>query len=281
MRVLVTGSSGRIGSAIVRRLASTCDVIGFDARPAPATAMVADVGDGHAIVEAVRAADAVIHTAALHAPHVRVASTREFRRVNVDATRRLLEACQSAGVRRFVYTSTTSLYGNALVPVDEAVWVTEDLEPRPRDVYDETKIAAEALCREAASSGLTCVSLRMSRCFPEPDELVAVYRLHRGVDARDVAEAHALALDAEVSGFVALNVSADPPFRREDCGALLRDAASVIRERVPWAEEEFRARGWRLPESIDRVYVIEKAKRVVGYRPKYGLAELLRGDRMG
>lgn len=281
MRILVTGSSGRIGSAIVRRLGPDHDVVGLDARPAPATAMVVDVGDGAAVRAALHGIDALVHTAALHAPHVGLVSKREFRRVNVDATRLLLDACGSAGVRRVVYTSTTSLYGEALMPVDEAVWVTEDLAPRPRDVYDETKIAAEELCREAASSGLTCVSLRMSRCFPELDELVATYRLYRGVDERDVAEAHALALNADVSGFVALNVSAVTPFRREDCRGLLHDAASVIRERVPWAEAEFRARGWRLPESIDRVYVVEKAMRVLGFRPRYGLAELLRGGDAG
>ncbi len=91
-------------------------------------------------------------------------------------TRLLLQASLRGLVRRFVYTSTTSLYGKALVPKDRAVWVTEELEPQARDIYDKTKIAAEAECATAATAGLTCISLRMSRCFPEPEHLLTGYR---------------------------------------------------------------------------------------------------------
>jgi UDP-glucose 4-epimerase len=158
----------------------------------------------------------------------------------------------------------------------EAVWVTEALEPRPRDIYDETKLAAEEACRAAARSGLPCVALRMSRCFPEEPRLLATYRLYRGVDADDVAQAHELALAARPAGFEAFNVSAQTPFVRGDCRRLFEDAASVLLERLPWAGEEFARRGWQLPPSIDRVYVVERAIAGLGYRPQHDFAALFR-----
>jgi nucleoside-diphosphate-sugar epimerase len=277
VKVLVTGSSGRIGGAIAARLALRHRVTGVDRRPGALTAVVADVRDTQRLAPLLAGTDAVVHTASLHVPDLAACSAEEFRAVNVEATRRLLAAAGDAGVARFVYTSTTSLYGDAMLPqAGAAVWVTEDLAPRPRDVYDQTKLAAEAALADAARGGIACTALRMSRCFPEELRQVAVYRLHRGVDADDVAQAHELALAREGGGFEVFNVSAPSLFARADCRRLFADAASVLRERYPWVEAEFRRRGWRLPRSIDRVYVVEKAIAGLGYRPVHDFAALFR-----
>ncbi len=275
MKVLVTGASGRIGGTIAARLARSHDVTGFDLRPGPFTQCIGDVCDTAALARQLAGVEAVVHTASLHVPELAARSAADFRRVNVEATRRLLAACGEAGVRRFVYTSTTSLYGHALVPEDAAVWVTESLVPRPRDRYDDTKLAAEECCRAAAGAGLHCVALRMSRCFPEPPREIAAYRLYRGVDAEDVAQAHELALAAPAAGFAVYNVSAPSPFQWSDCLQLLADAPAVIARRAPQAAAEFARRGWELPRSIDRVYVVEAAIRGLGYRPVHDFAALL------
>jgi nucleoside-diphosphate-sugar epimerase len=277
VRVIVTGSSGRIGGAIAARLTLRHSVTGVDLRPGPLTAQVADVQDTQRLEALLRGVDAVVHTASLHVPDLATRSAAEFRAVNVDATRRLLQAAGEAGVARFVYTSTTSLYGDAMLPQGgEAVWVTEDLAPRPRDVYDETKLAAEAACAEASRSGLSCTSLRMSRCFAEDPRLVAIYRLYLGVDAEDVAQAHELALTADGAGFDVFNVSAPTPFCRSDSRRLFEQADAVILERHPWAAAEFARRGWPLPRSIDRVYVVDRAIAGLGYRPQHDFAALFR-----
>jgi UDP-glucose 4-epimerase len=277
MKVVVTGSSGRIGGAIAARLAVRHQVVGIDRRPGPLTTAVVDIRETAQVEPLLTGGDAVVHTASLHVPDLASSSGAEFRAVNVEATRRLLAAAGEAGIARFVYTSTTSLYGDAMLPeADEAVWVTEALPPRPRDIYDETKLAAEESCREAAPHGLACVSLRMSRCFPEEPRLVAIYRLYRGVDAEDVAQAHELALAPGRDGYEVYNVSAPTPFTRADCPRLFRDAASLVLERHPWVEAEFRRRGWALPRSIDRVYVVEKAVAGLGYRPVHDFATLFR-----
>jgi nucleoside-diphosphate-sugar epimerase len=277
VKVLVTGSSGRIGGAIAARLSLRHAVSGIDLKAGALTTEVLDVRDTGRIATLLAGVEAVVHTASLHVPDLAARSRAEFEEVNVAATRRLLAACGEAGVTRFVYTSTTSLYGDAMLPeAGEAVWVTEELEPRPRDVYDETKLRAEESCRDAARAGLAAVSLRMSRCFPEDPRLLAIYRLHRGVDADDVAQAHELALAPGRAGFEVFNVSAPPPFTRADCRRLFEDAASVVLERHPWAAAEFERRSWLLPRSIDRVYVVDKAIAGLGYRPAHDFAALFR-----
>jgi nucleoside-diphosphate-sugar epimerase len=275
LRILLTGSSGRIGAAIGARLSLRHRVTGLDRRAGPLTTTVVDIRDTTRIAALCRGIDAVVHTASLHVPDLASHGAAEFHGINVDATRRLLNASGEAGVRRFVYTSTTSLYGDSMLPADgAAVWVTESLPPRPRDVYDETKLAAEEACRAAANAGLACTSLRMSRCFPEDPRLLAIYRLYRGVDALDVAQAHELALAAEQPAFEIFNVSARPPFQQADCRALFTDAESLLAARFPWVRAEFARRGWLLPRSIDRVYVVDKAIERLGYRPVHDFASL-------
>ncbi len=277
MRVLVTGSSGRIGGAIAARLALRHRVTGFDLRKGPLTSVIGDICDTRLLAGHCADADAVVHTAALHMPDLPARKAEDFRCINVDATRQLLQLCGEAGIRRFVYTSTTSLYGEAMVPDDgAAVWVTEDLVPRPRDIYDESKLAAEQACAAASAEGLACISLRMSRCFDEEPRHVAIYRLYRGVDAEDVAQAHELALEAPSGGFRIYNVSAPSPFAAGDCARLFTDAAGLLAERYPWVQAEFARRGWQLPQSIDRVYVVDRAIRELGYRPVHDFESMFR-----
>ena len=281
MNVLLTGSSGHIGSAIAARfIAAGARVRGIDLRPGPHTTHIGDIAEAGLVARVADGVDAIVHTAAWHAPHVGRVSDGEFRRVNVDATRALLEAAVTAGIPRFVLTSTTSVYGCTTRTGPPAAWVTEALVPNPEDVYDATKLAAEEHCREAARGGLTTVVLRVSRCFPESEPLVAFYRMFRGVDRRDVADAHWQALTMPLDGASILNVSAEPPFQRADADALWDDPWSVIDRRAPGVRAEFERHGWPLPARVDRVYMIEAAKEMLGYQPKHGIHDLLGLDWM-
>jgi UDP-glucose 4-epimerase len=237
MRVLLTGSSGRIGSVIARLLRDKVEMVCIDKRPGPFTTSLLDIRQKEKVDEVVTGIDAAIHCAALLTPHIGLCSENEFWQVSVKGTENLLEACLKHNVRRFVFTSTTSVYGDALVDPDRAVWVTEELPPHPRDVYDETKIAAERLCLEASKNGLSCISLRMSRCFPEPENLMAIYRLYRGVHEVDVALAHELALSLPIQGYEVFNISSPSPFRRSEVEELKNNAESVILRHFPWAKK--------------------------------------------
>jgi nucleoside-diphosphate-sugar epimerase len=276
MRILVTGAAGLIGSAVATRLAKYHDVIGLDLRPGRLVGIVADCCDVAEWRHHLGPIDAIVHTAALHAPHVGKQSEGEFRRANVEATSRLLDFAIDAGAGRFVLTSTTSLYGQALLPDGRAVWVDEQLEPRPRDIYDETKLEAERLVASAGNA-MTVTSLRMSRCFPEPAGDMAWYRLHRGIDRRDVAEAHALALE-RVGQPATYVISAATPFQREDCEQLANNASDVIERRCPGLIERMEAKSWAAPESIDRVYDADLAAKELGFRPRFGIESCLAAD---
>jgi nucleoside-diphosphate-sugar epimerase len=276
MRILVTGAAGLVGSGVATRLARDHEVIGIDLRPGEQVGIVGDCGEVAEWRQKVGAVEAIVHTAALHAPHVGQRSDVDFRRVNVEATSRLLDFALDAGAGHFVLTSTTSLYGHALESEGGAVWVDELLEPQPRDTYDETKLEAERLVASAGGP-MTLTSLRMSRCFPEPAHKMAWYRLYRGVDRRDVAEAHALALNrrGDPSTFV---ISAATRFRREDCEELVGNAPAVIESRYPGLIDRMRVQGWQPPRSIDRVYDASLAQRELGFTLRYGIEACLAAD---
>ena len=276
MRILVTGAAGLIGSGVAARLKNDHDVVGLDLVSGPHVQIVADCHDVAEWRQELGLVDAIVHVAALHVPHVGARSDAEFRRTNVDATSRLLDLASNVGASHFVLTSTTSLYGHALEPSDRAVWVDETLDPQPRDIYDETKLEAEDLVASAGGS-MTVTSLRMSRCFPEPVDVMAWYRLYRGVDRRDVAEAHALALRRTGTPTTYL-IGAKSPFRPEDCEELLSDAPTVIRRRCPGLIEATEAKGWRPPRSIGRIYDCSLAMRNMGYSPGFGIEQCLADD---
>lgn len=267
--VLITGSSGTVGGAIAA-IAETAGWVarGVDIAAGPHTQLVGDLRDPSIRRRALDGADVVVHAAALHAPHVGRVPDTEFWSVNVEATETLLAEAQ--GVGRFVYTSSTSVYGGALVPAGRAVWVDECLPPRPRDVYDETKLAAEALI---ASSAIPAVILRIARCFPEPLETLARHRLHRGVALADIAAAHMLAASATVTG--TYNIAGPLLFEPADTEQLYRDAATVLQRRHPAIAAAFAARRWPLPQHLDRVYDSRAAAAALGYRPQHDVLRLL------
>ncbi|EAQ28117.1 hypothetical protein NAP1_10998 [Erythrobacter sp. NAP1] len=274
MKIVLTGSSGRIGRAIFGALAREHEVVGIDRNVFSTTHIIGDCADPDVIAPALEGADAVIHTAGPHAPHVGVWSEAEFERINVEGTRTLFDMAAASGVKRFIYTSTTALYGHAIAP-RECTWVDETTEPQPKSIYHRTKFAAEKLLEESATPAMPVRVMRMSRCFPEPAPAMALYRLHRGVDARDVGTGHALALSHEGAAFERFILSGATPFAKEDCQSLASNAPEVIRQRAPALAEAFDRRGWTLPRTIDRVYDASAAQRELGWQPRWGWEEVL------
>jgi UDP-glucose 4-epimerase len=243
------------------------------------------------VEEAMRGVHAVLHTATLHKPHVVTHSRHEFVDTNITGTLNLLEAAAAARVDAFVYTSTTSVYGRALRPVDGApsAWVTEDVAPEPRNIYGVTKKAAEDLCELFHRKlGVPSVVLRTSRFFPDEDDDAAIRSayaddnvkvnelLYRRVDVEDVVTAHLLAMErARSIGFARYVVSATTPFARGDLSELRTSAESVVRRLFPRYEDEYRRRGWKMFPSIDRVYVNARVREELGWQPRYDYGRAL------
>jgi nucleoside-diphosphate-sugar epimerase len=152
-QALVTGATGFIGSHLVARLvAEGLQVVCLVRRTSalhwlegqPVEAHVAALEEPDALAEAVRGADYVFHVAGM----TRARSPEAYLAVNAEGTRRLLDAVvrSAGGLRRFVYVSSLTAVGPnpGPEPVDETT------EPRPREGYGASKLAAERLLLAAA-----------------------------------------------------------------------------------------------------------------------------------
>jgi UDP-glucose 4-epimerase len=292
MRILVTGSAGHLGEALMRTLqGSPHEVLGVDILPSPYTQRVGSIAERAFVRACMPGVQAVLHAATLHKPHVATHSRQAFVDTNVTGTLNLLEEAVAAGAKAFVFTSTTSAFGRALVPPagEPAAWITESVVPVPKNVYGATKVAAEDLCELVQrDSGMPCIVLRTSRFFPEDDDdqqarsafdgdnLKVSEFLYRRVDVEDVVDAHLLAIDkAAAIGFARYIISATTPFTRDDLRELRHDAAAVVRRRLPAFEAEYARRDWSMVPAIDRVYVNERARRELGWQPRHDFAAVI------
>jgi UDP-glucose 4-epimerase len=293
MRILITGSAGHLGEGLMRTLQqSEHQAIGLDIKTGPFTHRMGSILDRGFLKESIRGVDAVIHAATLHKPHIATHSRQDFVDTNVTGTRNLLEEALSAGITSFIYTSTTSAFGRALMPPEgaPAAWITEEVAPVPKNIYGATKVAAESLCELFHhKTRLPCLVLRTSRFFPEEDDdesarqsfddanLKVNELLYRRGDIEDVVTAHLLAVEKAPSiGFGRYVISATTPFTRDDLKELRINAPAVVKRYVPEFEAEYSRRGWRMHQSIDRVYVNQLARLQLGWRPRHDFQSAIR-----
>ncbi len=291
MTILVTGSAGHLGEALMRSLRAEGRVCrGIDVLESDFTDAVGSIVSNEFVREAMNGVETVMHAATLHKPHVGTHSRQDFVDVNVTGTQNLLAAAVSAGVKEFVFTSTTSAFGRALTPPAgaPAAWIDESVAGPQKNIYGVTKIAAENLCELAATKdGLPVVILRTSRFFPEEDDNNNVRAefssdnaklnefLHRRADIEDIVSAHIAAVEkAPTLGFARYIISATSPFTRDDLALLRADAAAALRRHIDF-DDVYEQLGWRMFPSIDRVYANDKARAELGWRPIHDFRSML------
>jgi UDP-glucose 4-epimerase len=290
--ILVTGSAGHLGEALMRTLrAEGRKVVGLDVEASPFTDIVGSIVERDVVKRAISDCDLVLHAATLHKPHVATHTRQEFVDTNITGTLNLLEEAVAVGMRSFIFTSTTSVYGRAMNPPAgaPAIWVTEDLTPLPKNIYGVTKLAAEGLCELFHFKfKLPCIVLRTSRFFPEEDDdadrrarhadanIKANEFLYRRADIEDIVSAHQCAIESAAEiGFGRYIISATTPFLRSDCAKLRHDAPALVRHYVRDYVDEYARRGWTIPDGLERVYDNAKAREELGWEPKYDFARIV------
>jgi len=162
-RILVTGASGFLGTAVTETLSRQGHLVRRAVRNQRAdtpgdVAVVPDLLDREAVRAALQGVVSVVHLAAhVHDMAPTTESAREFQRVNVEGTRLLLDEAQAARVNKFVLFSSVKAVGEE----NQTPW-TEDVVPRPQDPYGKSKLEAESL---VLASRLRATVLRLPLAY--------------------------------------------------------------------------------------------------------------------
>ncbi|KAI8615330.1 oxidoreductase-like protein [Chytriomyces sp. MP71] len=290
--VLVTGSSGHLGTALMHALPSLgYRPLGMDILASDMTHVIGSVSD-RALVHRVFAANPsirnVIHAATLHKPHVGSHEPHQFIDTNIAGTQALLDSAKDRKVDSFIFISTTSTFGDALSPAkgSPAAWIDEDVRPVPKNIYGATKCAGEDLCYLASKNhGLPVIVLRTSRFFPELDDdpkrrdavqdddnLKVLELAYRRVDIADIVSVcHRAMVCAGNLRWARFIISAPTPFANDpDTLRLLNENAEEVFARVaPETVAVFSRRGWKFLLRLDRVYDSSKALKELDWHPVY------------
>jgi len=285
-KILVTGSAGHLGEALLRYFrANGVESTGIDIKPSDYTDHVGSIIDQRFAHDCIVGCDTVIHTATLHKPHVGTHTRQDFIDTNISGTMNLLEAAATNNCKAFVYTSTTSTFGDAMHTKtgDPAIWVTEELRHKPKNIYGVTKTAAEDLCNLFnRNTGMPCIVLKTSRFFPEEDDakkqrdqfndtnLKVNELLFRRVDIADIVTAHQLAIARAADiGFDRFIISGSTPFQPTDAHELGTNAPAVLKRYFPQYVAEYERRNWQMFQTLDRVYDNTRAREILGWKPQF------------
>src|SRR5262245_4272578 len=200
MRILLTGMAGFIGSHLTQRLLARGDtVVGLDCfeetlYPAPLHQRNLDEVGSHANLSFVRGDfldealvarlfqergpfDVVVHLGALAGVRPSIQQPKRYQRVNIEGTLNLLEACRSSGLKRFVFASSSSVYGSrSEVPFRET-----DPCDVPASPYAATKRMGEILCANYAELfGIATTALRFFTVYgPRQRPEMAIHKFAR------------------------------------------------------------------------------------------------------
>ncbi len=308
--ILVTGATGAVGAAIVRRLVGTgrqvrvivrahSDAQHLEAQGVPI--IRGDIRDEVAVDNAVRGTKTIIHCAALF--RAGGLPDQEYRSVHVDGTRILLESSKRHDVARFVHCSTIGVHGSVRdIPSDE------DSPFQPHDIYQQTKLEGEVVVQDAIAEGFPAVIVRPAGVYGPGDlrHLKLLRLLKQGrfiMFGGGTACWHPVFLEDLVDGFIlahdhsdalgrtfilagprwvplrqwideaARSVSSPPPRIRLPYAPLL--AASVACEAIckPFGIEPPLHRRRASFFVNNRAFSIDRARSVLGYYPKVDIAE--------
>lgn len=275
MRIAVTGSTGKLGTVVVRELrAQGYSVIGMDVVGARGPEFVqVDLTDYGQVVDALGAVgdrhtgvDAVVHLGAIPAPGIR-SDVATFHN-NMAATFNVFHAAVRLGIDRIVYASSETVQGLPFDVPPPYVPVDEEYPARPESVYSLVKHLEEQLAIELVRwhPGLSITALRFSNVmvpedyaeFPsfDDDALRRKWNLWSYIDARDGAQAVQRALEVAPPGFDRFLIAAAD-------SVMSRPNSELVAEVFPDAPLT------RELADHETLFAIDKARRLLGYEPRH------------
>jgi nucleoside-diphosphate-sugar epimerase len=293
-RTLVTGGAGYVGSVVVDELLASgrsvrvLDVLAHGSVPslllpwgrAQFEFLKGDVRDDEVVGNALEGVDEIVHLAAVVGDPACAREPELAQEVNVEATQRLLEAAEAAGVSRLVFASTCSDYGKM---TDSDVLATEEWDLRPVSLYAETKVHAERAVLERAKPSFATTCLRFATVYGTSPRMrfdLTVNEFTRDVvltgdlvvygeqfwrpyiHSRDAARAVRTVLDATVekaSGQVYNAGNTGENYRK-------LDLVELLKERVPTADVQFVKKD---EDPRDYRVSFERIERELGYRTQH------------
>ena len=273
MKILVTGGLGKVGEHVVDELlrgghgVTVLDRLPGPREESPARYLMGEVQDLGQMIEAAAGADAIIHLAAVHNPHV--APSGVVFQTNVTGTFNAHHAAFRLGIPRVVSTSSNAAVGwayseGAFLP--DYLPIDEEHPCRPIDAYGLSKQVGETIARSYARKGVETVVIRPSGVVtPEAlDEMRRAggrkpgeWREYSYIDVRDLAVAFRMAVERPVpSGAVMFVVADDSTVAEPLCDLLPRLNPAV----------GDRARGLT---GTQGVFTNAKARQILGWEPRH------------
>src|SRR5882724_4570150 len=294
MNVLVTGGAGMIGMSLRKTLTArghgvtAIDVTDFG-RDDPGLEIIS-ITDRAALADlfARKAFDAVIHCGAISGPMMARGEPMKIVEVNIDGTALLLDLARRHGLRRFVFCSSISVYGNV-----GKTAITEDTPLRPTSVYGASKVAGEQLVQAfTAEYGLSGVSLRIGRVYGpyrrgnchlstliryaaagEMTEIPCDTEfLYHYVYVDDVVEAQIAALTADAFLFNAYNVGSGEALT-------MPQIAQIARTAIPGVNPKLVAGVDDVPD-VQTVFDVSRIAADLAWRPQFDLSSGLKAHQI-
>ena len=311
MKILVTGGAGYIGSALTYLLIEQghqVNVIddlsnGFKDNVNPKANFVnGSILDESILNQGLIGVDAVIHLAAKIRVEEGEIKPELYKKVNIEGTQLLLNKCKEFGITRFVFASTAAVYGDP-----EDFPVTEESKVSPVNVYGKTKLVIDQyLAKSAADIGLSAISFRFfnvggalqtkqggwlrirhegathlipSTLHSNEDNPLHIFGndwpTEDGTPARDYVHVIDIA-DAIIKSLVHLEVPGHTIINLGTANGSTVLQVAQAAEKVLNRKISYTFAPRRSGDSFALVTSNEKAKKILGWTPSYGLSEILR-----
>jgi nucleoside-diphosphate-sugar epimerase len=269
MRIVVTGGSGKGGKWVVRELREAGhDVLNVDWRHDGSPygqCLVADLTDLGQALDGLSGAEAVVHFAAIPAPELRPVG--ETFRINTMSTYNVFAAAEAHRMRRVVWASSETVLGLPFDTPPLFAPIDESIEPRSESSYALSKLVGETMATQVARrTGIGFVGLRISNImepedyarFPSfwDDARLRKWNLWGYVDARDVATAARLGLEADVEGANVCIVAAADTVMTRPSADLMAEVYPSVPLRCPVTGRE-------------TLLAIDRARQLLGYEPAH------------